>query len=402
MTIINRSPASHERIHQGFRRRSRVRVAAVICALAMLATACSSTSESSTASVVDEAPTTTVEVQAEAEVPDETASSTTEPEPDPIEEAEQEELVEPVGLVWADGPVEARPISSDCAAIGEVPVGLQTGAITSGGLEYDYQWTVPTSYDGSPLPVVLDFHGLDSDGAQHDEFIQWSALAEEEGFLAVQPNGLPWPDFPRGWEIPQFDTDPGRNDVAMVLDLLDHIAANVCIDPDRIYSTGFSMGGFFTSTLVCQLSEVIAAAAAVGGINHHNACDPARAVPFIAFHGTDDMVNPFEMLGNDGDPGTLERDFWEQGMPDVLAEYAAHFGCADSEDSAVSESATLTSYTGCDDDVEVGFYTIDGGGHTWPGSIAFAERASFLGHTTMEIDANQIAWEFFQRNSLPG
>jgi polyhydroxybutyrate depolymerase len=366
--------------------------AVVLCTFAVLAAACGSAAD--TVSTADDPTAAAVEAPAETSPP-----TTQEPAIDPAEEAEPPE---PIAVAWPDGPVKARPGEVDCSAIGDVPAGLQTGSITSGGLDYAYQWTVPSSYDGTPLPVVLDFHGLDSTGAQQAEFVGWAALAEAEGFLAVQPEGLPWPDFPRGWEIPQFDTDPGRNDAAMVVDLLEHVAANVCIDPARIYSTGFSMGGIFTSTLVCHLGDVIAAAVSVGGMNHHDACDPTRAVPFLAFHGTDDQVAPFNGQSNLGLPGSPELDFNEQVQPEVFAEFADHFGCTESVDSAESESVTLTSYTGCDADAEVGFYTIDGGGHTWPGSSVFADKAPMLGHTTMEIDALAIAWEFFQRNPLPG
>lgn len=86
-------------------------------------------------------------------------------------------------------------------------------------------------------------------------------------------------------------------------------------------------------------------------------------------------------------------------MPGEFAEFADDFGCADSVDSQVSESVTLTSYTDCDDDIEMGFYAIEGGGHTWPGAIAMDDDGPF-GVRTMEIDANAIAWDFFQRHSL--
>lgn len=294
----------------------------------------------------------------------------------------------------------------DCSDPGQVAVGLQTGSITSGNVEYDYQWTVPSSYDGTALPVVLDFHGLGQTGKRHGEAVGWPEAAEAEGFIAVQPSG-PAIDtsIGLGWEVPQFDIDPelkdDRDDVAMVLDLLDHLAANVCIDRDRIYSTGFSMGAMFTSTLVCELGDVIAAVVTVAGLNHHDECDPIRPVPFLAFHGTADTVTP--MNGSKIFPeGTPERQFFEfeQIMPEELRQFADDFGCTETVDSSVSESVTLTSYLGCDDDVEVGFYTIEGGGHTWPGSTVFAETPG-TGFTTMEIDANVIAWEFFERQSLP-
>ena len=349
--------------------------AATLAVLAVTAAACGSDESSS--------PSTDAAVQ-------DTAASATEPvttEPAPVT-------------------TEAEPVTAavDCSDPEQVPVGLQTGSITSSGVEYDYQWTVPSSYDGTPLPVVLDFHGLGSNGEEQAEFVGWPELAETEGFIAVQPSGPPLSiSIPRGWEVPQFDTDADndRNDVGMVVDLLDHLAANVCVDTARIYSTGFSMGAMFTSTLVCELGDVIAAAVTVAGLNHHDQCEPARPVPFLAFHGTDDNVTPIDgkKTGRAGSPERLFFEF-EQIMRDELGQFADDFGCTDNEDFSVSESVTLTSYLGCDDDVEVGFYTIEGGGHTWPGSARSAETPG-IGVTTMEIDASAIAWDFFERHSLP-
>lgn len=294
----------------------------------------------------------------------------------------------------------------DCSDPSQVATGLQTASLTSSGVEYDYQWTVPSSYDGSPLPVVLDFHGLGQTGKRHGDAVGWPELAEAEGFIAVQPSG-PALDtsIGLGWQVPQFmdggGPNPQRDDVGMVPDLLDHLAASVCVDEARIYSTGFSMGAMFTSTLVCELGDVIAAAVTVAGLNHHDECDPVRPVPFLAFHGTADTVTPMNgsKIGPEGSP---ERQFFEfeQIMPEELRQFADDFGCTETADSSVSESVTLTSYLGCDDDVEIGFYTIEGGGHSWPGSTVFEETPG-TGFTTMEIDASAIAWDFFQRQSLP-
>lgn len=94
-------------------------------------------------------------------------------------------------------------------------------------------------------------------------------------------------------------------------------------------------------------------------------------------------------------------EFFEQVMPDEFAEFAADFGCTESEDSAVTPEVTLTSWTGCTDDIEVGFYAIEGGGHTWPGS-AISSLIATLGVTNLDIDATDIAWQFFQRHPLAG
>jgi poly(3-hydroxybutyrate) depolymerase len=56
---------------------------------------------------------------------------------------------------------------------------------------------------------------------------------------------------------------------------------------------------------------------------------------------------------------------------------------------------TGVKYVGCDQDTEVPFYTIHGGGHSWPGGGALPE--SIVGHTTQDIDAARVMWAFFQQ-----
>jgi polyhydroxybutyrate depolymerase len=46
---------------------------------------------------------------------------------------------------------------------------------------------------------------------------------------------------------------------------------------------------------------------------------------------------------------------------------------------------------------EVTLYEIKGGGHAWPGRVR-AEH--LLGQATMNIDANDLMWEFFSRHTL--
>jgi polyhydroxybutyrate depolymerase len=365
---------------------------ALLFLVALLATACGSGEGSSEAA--DTTTSTSIaevdSVLSTSEPAQSTAAPTTvaQPEPEPT-------IATTTTEARRFDPISLQP---ECSAIGRVPVGLQTGTIQSGGVDYDYQWTIPGSYDGTPLAVVLDFHGIGSNGAQQAVFSGWAAKAEREGFLSVQPTGINLPPDERpSWELPQFES-PERDDVGMVVDLLAHVAANVCIDPARVYASGMSNGGFFTSEVVCDLSDRIAAAVSVAGVTHHESCAPTRPVPYLAFHGTADTTVPFR---GDGET-TLEGGrgaFFEQVMPDEFAEFAADFGCDESTDAETTAEVTFTSWTGCDDDIEMGFYTIEGAGHTWPGSVISSVIPS-LGVTNMDIDATGIAWDFFLRHSL--
>jgi polyhydroxybutyrate depolymerase len=44
------------------------------------------------------------------------------------------------------------------------------------------------------------------------------------------------------------------------------------------------------------------------------------------------------------------------------------------------------------------FYTVTGGGHTWPGGKPMT--AAIVGKTTADVDATRLMWDFFQAHPL--
>ena len=60
-----------------------------------------------------------------------------------------------------------------------------------------------------------------------------------------------------------------------------------------------------------------------------------------------------------------------------------------------SSTVTLTTYSPCAEDSEVLLYTINGGGHTWPGANII------IGVTNQDIKASGEIWKFFKKYSLP-
>jgi polyhydroxybutyrate depolymerase len=219
----------------------------------------------------------------------------------------------------------------------------------------------------------------------------------------VAPTGVPTPpDLRNSWEITP-DQDPGRDDLKFANDLLDNVIASACVDESRVYSTGMSAGGYFTSVLVCDMADRIAAAASIAGLVHADDCSPSRPVPFIAFHGTDDAVVPYA----GGGVSTLAPDLivplFELVIPDEFSQFASGDGCSATPDEvSITDEVTALEYPGCADSAEATFYRIEGGGHTWPGSqlsLAISESIG-LGATTADIDATAVSWEFFSRHAL--
>ncbi len=285
--------------------------------------------------------------------------------------------------------------------------GSQRFATEAGGPTVEVRVFVPPDAGDTPLPVVLNWHGLGSDGTQQAILSAYEDLARDEGFLAVHPTGAAGPgDTRNSWELAQFDV-PGRDDLAMVDDVIDRLITDFCADPDRIYSTGLSNGGFFTALLVCERADRIAAAASIAGVSHPDGCTPDRPVPYIAFHGTADEIVTF-----DGGRSALEvgpsdaasRSFFDQSMPEEFAEFAADFGCRpEPEPTPIGDAVTRNDYLGCDAGVPLSFFEIDGGGHTWPGSPLGPLLSGALGLTSDEVSATVDGWAFMSRFTLaPG
>jgi len=55
-----------------------------------------------------------------------------------------------------------------------------------------------------------------------------------------------------------------------------------------------------------------------------------------------------------------------------------------------------TVFAGCGEGRSVELYTIEGGGHTWPGGPAAGWR---VGRVSRELDATEVIWAFFAGHS---
>ena len=374
------------------RRRNRRHLTGTVLAVALIAAACGGEDEAASESASSTASTT-----AEPTSPPTTAAvSTTAP---PITAA-------PTTAAPSSDDIEA---SVDCAS---VPTGMTEFVLDAGGAEHDVRVYVPTTYDGSSeLPLVMNFHGFGSTGDQQAAFTGYEELAEEEGFIVVHPTAVPSSTDPQGrnaWETLTTD-DPGKDDVAFTNELLDLLIEDYCVDETRGYATGMSGGGVFTSQLVCEMPDRLAAAVSVAAIHFPASCDPAEPVPFMATHGTDDPTVPF-----DGDltGTTLEAEAFTQllfstPIPDQFAQFADAMGCdPDGERVQTSTEVVTTTYSGCEGDVPLVFHEVVGGGHAWPSSPltepdspVVEQLTALQGYSTFDIDATADAWAFFEQHT---
>lgn len=260
------------------------------------------------------------------------------------------------------------------------------GTIVSSGATRQYLLYVPKTYDRSKAtPLVISLHGAALGAAAEMEISRWNDLADEHGFIVVYPSGS---DVPRVWPMGQRSLGL---DVKFISDLIDKLEAAYNIDPNRIYADGMSNGGGMAFALSCRLSDRVAAVGAVAAAQAFlpvDQCGDSSPVPTVEFHGTADTFAPYQ-----GGSSPISPDQFPN-IRDWTARVARRNRCSgDPIDARVTATVRRLEYTNCAENADVILYTVEGGGHTWPGGKPLPE--SMVGPTTRDINATRVMWAFF-------
>ena len=179
----------------------------------------------------------------------------------------------------------------------------------------------------------------------------------------------------------------------MVQSLLAHLGATLCVDAARVYATGMSDGGAMTSVLACTAPNRFAAFAPVAVVifcgqtgkrpiaDRRRSREPPTRWSRSTAARSHCCGHPVLALeaGDDGEVGRVRQ---------VREEVHRH-------PARISE-VVRRRWKGCAPGGVVDFYIIEGGGHTWPGSIPIPG----LGLTTQQIKASAVIWKFFAAHKL--
>ncbi|MCF8234059.1 MAG: T9SS type A sorting domain-containing protein [Bacteroidales bacterium] len=266
--------------------------------------------------------------------------------------------------------------------------------ITHDGIQRNFILYVPDSYDpAEETPLLFNLHGYGSNAFEQMHYGDFRPIADTSAFLLVHPNGtvdnVGNTHWNVGWGTSSVD------DVGFISALIDSLSTNYMIDPEKIYSTGMSNGGFMSYLLACELSNRIAAIASVTGSMTKglpNSCSPDHPMPVMEIHGTADFVVPYD--------GAL----WVESIEAVL-NYWVDFNACDSTpiitdmpDNDTTDGSTVEHqrFMHGDNGVEVEHFKVIGGGHTWPGS-AYGGQG-----TNRDIDASAEIWAFFSKYDING
>jgi len=116
------------------------------------------------------------------------------------------------------------------------------------GRDRTYHLRLPHTYDPNrAYPLVFRWHGSGGDGLSGGLDIELSSVNDA---IVVGADGLnkEWVIGTRAHDLAFFDA------------MLEAVSKRYCIDRDRVFSYGFSDGGFITNDLACRRGDVLMAA----------------------------------------------------------------------------------------------------------------------------------------------
>ncbi len=215
---------------------------------------------------------------------------------------------------------------------------------SSTGEQLPYRKLVPKSTDDNELkPLVLFLHGKGERGSDNQLQLKhgMKLFASDKGMKAFPaiviapqcPDDQLWADtLLEKDDAPKMRPKP-TSAMRLVIELLDEIQLTDPVDPDRIYITGLSMGGFGTFDLVARRPGVFAAAAPLcgGGDASPGIIRRLTRTPWWVVHGADDravnvnrsreMVYALESAGAAPRYSELEgfgHNVWDAAYSDIM------------------------------------------------------------------------------------
>ena len=297
-------------------------------------------------------------------------------------------------IVFAAVAAHAQPARRRAGAA--EPAGERFDVQVDGVQRTYYVYAPPGLARDKPAPVVLDFHGGGSDAATTARLTGMNRVADAHRFRVVYPEGVGkrWNDT-RGLSP--------ADDVGFVSTILDRLRRDHGVDEKRVYATGISNGGFFTTRLACEMSRRVAAIAVVAATMPErlaSQCAPERPVSALFFFGDRDPL-----VKIDGGPVAVNRgralslagavDLWRRHDGITRPAQREELPKRDASDGT---SVVRESSSGGQDGSEVVLYLIRGGGHTWPGGRPYLPLV--VGVTSNQVDASETIWEFFARHPM--
>ena len=257
---------------------------------------------------------------------------------------------------------------------------FQVGTLTRKALVY-----VPSGIDRPPLLISLHGMGIGA-GWNQGEMMKFEPIADRDKFIVVYPEA----DQDLRWDL------AGTHDIDFMLAIMDEMSRLYNIDLNRVYASGFSMGGMFSYTLACKIPDKIAAIAPGDGypLGGEFGCVKTRPVPIFHMHGTAD-----DFVAYSGIHAFLNTKITEYGCPTTAVRTEPY-------PPSKADSKSFKEYWGpCTNGngqtSEIILISVTGMIHDWAtaGKANANEDPAFAGKP-FDINGSEEAWAFLKTHSL--
>ncbi|PSL25389.1 alpha/beta hydrolase family esterase [Chitinophaga ginsengisoli] len=302
-------------------------------------------------------------------------------------------------LYWAYAPTPKAPRLLSKISKEEILIGTE---------KRTYWKYVPTRLSKRKVPLVIVLHGSGIDGARIRAWTgyEFDLMADEYGFAVAYPDGYKhnWNDIRKNAPFPAKKKN--IDDVGFIKSLIESYRLTHDIDLRQVYVFGYSNGG--TMALRLAISEPgLLAGLAISGSNlptDDNLIDNLRAPmpPVLMVNGTADPIIPYE--------GGNVR-FFGKDLGNVISALATAEAIAESHNGPKTTQTVRLPHLNPDDlttaerkvwlqDEQklVALYTVHGGGHVVPQSIAKFPR--LMGKANRDFSAPREAVNFWGLNRL--
>ncbi|WP_460694773.1 CE1 family esterase [Mucilaginibacter puniceus] len=257
------------------------------------------------------------------------------------------------------------------------------------GMERAFVSYVPAGVK-EKMPVVISLHGGFASPKGMLRLADFRPLADQDKFILVCPASKKlWHDGA---------DNKGIDDVKFIDELITYILKTYNGDASMVYVTGVSNGGFMTSRLAAQLHTRIAAIAVVAAtLNINEGYDLEKPMPVMYIHGTKDPIIPY----NGGKK--FGREMYSHD--EIIKKWVTLNDCnpipvvTQIPDNADDGTTVIKEEYSNPNGLKVVGYTINNGGHTWPGGRQYLP-AFIIGKTTHNLNACQVIWDFFKSYQL--
>lgn len=272
---------------------------------------------------------------------------------------------------------------------------LERVTLTVDGVKRYFLFAMPAQIRaGETRPLIIVLHGGKGNPKKIAHQTGFESYVDSRRFFLAYPDsgGDQWNDG-------RANTATAKDDVKFIRAVADYMANTYAVDTKQVYVAGVSNGGMMAQRLACQDGNRYAGFASVAAnlpVGMEGKCVPSHALRIVFFQGTDDPLMPYE-------GGTVaESRLMDAGGGDVystaetIAFWTRFNNCrVESRDRYLPQQVedgtkVKQDIYACPGPARLDAFTIEGGGHTWPGGgVTSGLSKRIAGTTTQNIDATR-------------